>query len=178
MECVSIILSRDSSLCFHQDQMSLHVMRKFIGRSLCKLFWTLVKKSLENVILWSSSFFFFFYPRYFIAQWAKNLPAMQETWVWSPSREDSLEKDMASTLAHSSILAWRIPWTEEPGRLYSPWGPKSWTRLSDQTTTATMLLRSSFYLSIYGFSCCRTWTLGCKGSVVAAWKLSSCGTWA
>ena len=42
----------------------------------------------------------------------KNLPAMQETLVQSLSREDSLEKEMAS---HSSILAWRIPWTEERG---------------------------------------------------------------
>ena len=63
-----------------------------------------------------------------IAQLVKNLPAMQETWVWSLGGEDPLEKEMA---IHSSILVWRIPWTEEPGRLYSPWGFKSWTRLSD-----------------------------------------------
>ena len=44
----------------------------------------------------------------------KNLPAMQETWVQSLGGEDPLEKGMAT---HSSILAWRIPWTEEPGRL-------------------------------------------------------------
>ena len=47
-----------------------------------------------------------------MAQVVKNLPAMQETWVRSPSREDHVKKGMA---AHSSILAWRIPWTEEPG---------------------------------------------------------------
>ena len=46
----------------------------------------------------------------------KNLPALQETWVWSLGREDPLEKIMAT---HSSILAWRIPWTEEPGDLQS-----------------------------------------------------------
>ena len=46
----------------------------------------------------------------------KNLPAMQETLVQSLSREDPLEKGMAT---HSSILAWRISWTEEPGRLQS-----------------------------------------------------------
>ena len=45
-----------------------------------------------------------------------NLPAMQETQVQSRGREDPLEKEMAT---HSSILAWRIPWTEEPGRLQS-----------------------------------------------------------
>ena len=43
-------------------------------------------------------------------------PAMQETWVQSLGQEDPLEKEMAT---HSSILAWRIPWTEEPGRLQS-----------------------------------------------------------
>ena len=46
----------------------------------------------------------------------KNLPAMQESWVRSLGWEDPLEKGMAT---HSGILAWRIPWTEEPGRLQS-----------------------------------------------------------
>ena len=46
----------------------------------------------------------------------KRLPAMQETWVLSLGWEDLLEKEMAT---HSSILAWRIPWTEEHGRLQS-----------------------------------------------------------
>ena len=63
-----------------------------------------------------------------MAQSAKNLPAMQETWVRSLGQEDALEKEMA---AHSSILAWRIPWTEEPGWLQSIWLQKSQTRLSD-----------------------------------------------
>ena len=51
-----------------------------------------------------------------VAHLVKNPPAMWETWVWSLSGEDPLEKGMAT---HSSILAWRIPWTEEPGRLQS-----------------------------------------------------------
>ena len=51
-----------------------------------------------------------------VAQTVKNLPAMQETWVQSLGPEDPLEKEMAT---HSSILAWRIPWTEEPGGLQS-----------------------------------------------------------
>ena len=51
-----------------------------------------------------------------VAQMVKNLPAMQETWVRSLGQKDLLEKAMAT---HSSILAWRIPWTEEPGRLQS-----------------------------------------------------------
>ena len=51
-----------------------------------------------------------------IAQLVKNLPAMQETPVRFLGQEDPLEKDMAT---HSSILAWKIPWTEEPCRLQS-----------------------------------------------------------
>ena len=51
-----------------------------------------------------------------VAQTEKNLPAMQETWVRSLDQDDPLEKGKAS---HSSILAWRIPLTEEPGRLLS-----------------------------------------------------------
>ena len=50
------------------------------------------------------------------AQTVKNLRAMRETWVWSLGREDPLEEEMAT---HPSILVWRIPWTEEPGRLES-----------------------------------------------------------
>ena len=51
-----------------------------------------------------------------VAQKIKNPPAIQETWVRSLDREDPLKKGMAT---HSSILAWRIPWAEEPGRLQS-----------------------------------------------------------
>ena len=50
------------------------------------------------------------------AQRVTNLPAMQETWVQSLGQEDPLEKEIAT---HSSILAWRIPWTEEPDELQS-----------------------------------------------------------
>ena len=51
-----------------------------------------------------------------VAQMVKNLPAMQEPGVQSPGQEDPLEKEMAT---HSSIIAWRMPWTEEPGELQS-----------------------------------------------------------
>ena len=57
-------------------------------------------------LLWSS----------LVAQSVKSLPAMQETWVQSLGQEDHLEKEMAT---QSSILAWRIPWTEESGELQS-----------------------------------------------------------
>ena len=58
----------------------------------------------------------------------KNLPAMQEMQVQSLGQEDPLEKEMAT---HSSILAWEIPRTEEPGGLWSMGSQKSWTQLSD-----------------------------------------------
>ena len=61
-----------------------------------------------------------------VAQRLKRLPAMWETWVRSLGREDPLEKEMAT---HSSTLAWRIPWREEPGRAGVA---KSLTRLSDK----------------------------------------------
>ena len=55
-----------------------------------------------------------------VAQTIKNLPAMRETWFLSLGQEDTQEKEMAT---HSSILAWRIPWTEEY-RGYCSWGHK------------------------------------------------------
>ena len=60
----------------------------------------------------------------------KNLPAMQETQGPSLDQEDPLEEAMAT---HSSTLAWRIPWTEEPGR-YSPWGHKESDRANQHST--------------------------------------------
>ena len=51
-----------------------------------------------------------------VAQMVKHLPTMWETWVQSLGQEDTLEKEMTT---HSSILAWEIPWMEEPGRLQS-----------------------------------------------------------
>ena len=51
-----------------------------------------------------------------VAQMVNHLPAMQETGVWFLGWEGALEKEMAT---HSGILAWKIPWTEEPGRLQS-----------------------------------------------------------
>ena len=71
------------------------------------VFSSLIKKNFPNLLVVSTSL---------IAQSVKNLPAMQETWVRFLSQEDPLEKEMA---IHSSIIAWEIPWTEEPGRLQS-----------------------------------------------------------
>ena len=70
-----------------------------------------------------SSIYFLYYSQTLslVVQMAKNLSAMQETWVWSLVWEYAPEKGMAT---HSSILAWRIQWTEETGGLYGPWGHK------------------------------------------------------
>ena len=57
-----------------------------------------------------------FFEASLVVQMVKHLPAMQENWVQSLGQEDPLEKGMVT---HSSILAWRIPWTEEPGGLWS-----------------------------------------------------------
>ena len=62
-----------------------------------------------------------------VAQLVRNLRAVPETWLQSLGWEDPLDKEMAT---HFGILAWKIPWTEEPGGL-SPWGGKSQTRLSN-----------------------------------------------
>ena len=58
---------------------------------------------------------------FLVAQTVKRLPTMQETLVRSLGQEDPLEKELTT---HSSILAWRIPWTEEPGGLQSMWSQR------------------------------------------------------
>ena len=105
------------------------------------------------------SFAYFGLP-WLVAQTVKRLPAMRETGVQSLGREDLLEKEMAT---HTTILTWKIPWTEEPGRLQSMGWQRVRTRLSDFTFTClffcwTILLKfvvnSLFirYLSIYALS--------------------------
>ena len=70
------------------------------GKMIALTRWTFVSKPMSRASL--------------VAQRLKRLPAMRETWVRSLGWEDPLEKEMAT---HSSILAWRIPWTEDPGEL-------------------------------------------------------------
>ena len=71
----------------------------------------------------------------------KNLPGRPETWLQTLGQEDPLEKEMAM---HSSILAWEIPWTDEPGRLHRV--AKSWTQLKRLSMHACTLW-SSFLMS-------------------------------
>ena len=81
-----------------------------------------------------SQFQFWWFGASLVAQPVTNLPAMQETRVWSLGLEDHEEE---STAAQSSILAWRIPWTEEPGG-YGPWVTKSRTWPKQLSTYARM----------------------------------------
>ena len=78
-----------------------------------------------------------------MVQMVKNLPAIWETWVQSLGQEDFLEKGLAT---HSSILAWRNAWTEEPGRLHSSWGHKE----SDMTEQLTLSIPRSANFSPKG----------------------------
>ena len=74
-----------------------------------------------------------------VAQMAKNLPTVWESQVQSLDWEDPLEKGMET---HSSILAWKVPWTEEPGRLQS-WGRK------ELDTTERLTLNTNFMVNTY-----------------------------
>ena len=81
-----------------------------------------------------------------VAQMVKHLPAMRETWVRSPGREDTLEKEMTT---HSSTLAWKIPWMEETGRLQSM-GLQDWTWLN---TSLVHWFRCKYFSEICSISC-------------------------
>ena len=91
-----------------------------------------------------------------LAQMVKILPAMQVTWVWSLGREDPLEKEMAT---HFGILAWRIPWTEEPGGLQYMGSQRVWHGWASKIFIFTSLLQfwghaDHFSLLHWGFLQC------------------------
>ena len=100
-----------------------------------------------------------------VAQMVKNLPATQETQVWSLGQEDPLEKGMAT---HSSNLAWRIPRAEEPGGLQS----MSLQRVGHDWATNTLTsLCHQFYLpNIFQINCCLS-TLCCPCRHLIPWLL-------
>ena len=87
-------------------------------------------KCCQKMVSWSLRMAYITDGGSLMAQRVNNLPAMQETRVWFLCQEDPLEKGMVT---HSSILAWRIPWTEEPVG-YRPWGHKE----SDMTEWLTL----------------------------------------
>ena len=74
------------------------------------------KTTLQEILERLKNVFFNCLETSLVTEMVKNLPAKQETWVWSLGQEDSLKKGMAT---HSSVLAWKIPWTEESDRLQS-----------------------------------------------------------
>ena len=108
----------------HDDSQQAHAHYKFSKASLLYVhYWkeTQGKKNYEMVKkifleTWNLITMFTHTWGFLVAQMVKNLPAMQETWVPSLGWEDPLEKGMDT---HSRILAWRIPWAEEPGRQQS-----------------------------------------------------------
>ena len=81
-----------------------------------------------------------------VAQMIKNLPVMQETWDWSLGQEVPLEKEMVT---HSSILAWRIPWTEEPGELQSMGLQRVKHDWATNTLWLTLIFLSTFCIRGY-----------------------------
>ena len=87
-----------------------------------------------------------------VVQTVKNLPVMQKTRVQSLGQEGPLENGMAT---HSSILAWRISWTEEPGRLQSTESH----RVRHNWTTNTFSLSSTIYINIYKCPLLGIWSL-------------------
>ena len=118
LEWVAISYSRGSSQC--SDQTCISCV-SYIGRQILYHCATWEALRLGEVVVLSN----IQKSTSLVVQIIKNLPAMQETQVQSLGREDSLEKEMAT---HASILAWEIPWTEEPGRLHG--AAKSRTQLS------------------------------------------------
>ena len=107
--------------CWESVNTRRPVLTAFLGQRLFNVCYHLLQMSARMIpspVLLPSLLFFFFFNFLFaigvVAQTVKNLPAMLGTWVRSLGWADPLEKGMA---IHSSILAWRIPWTEEPGRL-------------------------------------------------------------
>ena len=89
-----------------------HGQRSLVG---CRL-WGRTESDTTEVIWQQQHFRIWTCVRWFSGSVAKNLPVMHKTWIWSLGQEDSLKKGVAT---HSSILAWRISWTEESGELQS-----------------------------------------------------------
>ena len=81
----------------------------------CEILYSIISKGKREVQVDINLMDVQGFPRTLVTQLVKNLPAMQETWLQFLGQEDPLEKEMAT---HFSILAQKIPWTEEPGKLH------------------------------------------------------------
>ena len=104
-----------------------------------------------------------------MAQTLKNLSAMQETQVRSLSGEDPLEKEMAT---HSSVLAWRIPWSEKPGGLQSMGSHRvghDWSDLAAAAAVVNIGVNVAFWIRVFVFSGCmlRSGIAGSYGNLVS-----------
>ena len=115
IESVSHSVMSDSVIPWsvaHQAPLSITILQAR------KLEWVaMLSSTLEPLVFWSLDSDWLITPPFLallVVQMVNNLPAMQETQIWSLRWEDTLEKGMA---IHSSILVWKIPWTEEPGEL-------------------------------------------------------------
>ena len=129
------------------------------------IIYTMLSHNLKNSFQWMNvDFFLLFFDSVsesfgasLVAQTVKSLPTMQETWVQSLGQEDPLEKEMAT---HSSIPAWEIPWTKEPGGLQSMGSQRvrhDWVTLLHFTSLQKVLLRkSSCWIPL---SCHLVWVL-------------------
>ena len=109
LEWVAMLSSRGSFQTRDQTQVC-----RITGRSFT--IWATREAHYEHLVYIIYTYKYRLYWDSLVAQTVKHLPIMQETQVRSLGREDPLEKVMAM---HSSILAWKIPWTEEPGKLQS-----------------------------------------------------------
>ena len=91
------MMSKESMIVKYNKNTTASIYEHLPSTRICQTFYIIIGMSL-------------------VAQMVKNLPAMQESWVYFLGWKDHLKKEMAT---HSSILAWKIPWKEEPGRLQS-----------------------------------------------------------
>ena len=96
-----------------------------------------------------------------VAQRIKNLPAKQETQIWSLGQKDTLEKEMAT---YSNILAWKIPWTEEPSRLQSMGSQRAGHNWVTNTLRFSVQFSSVQSLS-HVWLLATPWTAACQASL-------------
>ena len=106
-------------ICFLSFPLSYHLssnLREIKSLSLSLFFFFFFKERPSGLPWWVENRYRYWTLTFHVAQWKRICLPMQEMWVWSLGQEDALEKEITS---HSSILAWRVPWTEEPDG-YSP----------------------------------------------------------
>ena len=115
---------------FVENQLIINVRVYFLTLNSIAFIHVAVLITVPHCLDFCSCILSFKFGETLLAQRLKCLPTMQETWVRALGREVPLEKEMAT---HSSMLAWRIPWMEEPGKLQSM-GSQSRTRLSELTS--------------------------------------------